>query len=247
VAPAALVAFVGYGALAGAVACTPHIGDRCVLNTDCSISNNRSCDTSQPNGYCTVFNCAGNTCPDKAACVEFEPNVPGCPPDDYASPSRTGRSFCMQACSTDQDCRVSEGYVCRDSKQAPWFAIILDDVQSQTVCIQRPSSVSLASATIDAAPQVCTGPGDAGAGATDAADAGPVVPDAADAGALTSDAADAGAIAPDAADGGGVPDASGDAPGDGPDGAGPDAAGGSPVDASTGGTDGAASDADAGG
>jgi hypothetical protein len=182
-------------ALAG---CTPSIGDKCVLSTDCSLRGDRLCDNSQPNGYCTVFNCSPDTCPDKAACVLFHAEVPGCPYNDR-SPSRTGRQFCMAQCQSDSDCRVNDGYVCRDPRQAPWNALILDDDQSQHVCIPSPSLVS---ELPDAEAPVC-GPvapdagfpsfdagGDGGVGdaATDApGDAGA---DVADAG--ISDAADSG-------------------------------------------------------
>jgi hypothetical protein len=138
-------------ALAGAAlalaACTPHIGDKCTLNTDCSISNTRQCDNSQPNGYCTVFNCSPNLCPDNAACIEFQANVPGCPYDDYASPSRSGRSFCMQTCGSDSDCRQSDGYACLAPGQLSVggvSAIILDSNASVHVCAIPPDMASKA-------------------------------------------------------------------------------------------------------
>jgi hypothetical protein len=116
-------------ALAG---CTPSIGDKCVLSTDCSVRGDRLCDTSQPNGYCTIFNCAPDQCPDKAACVLFEPEVPGCPYNDRVR-SRTGRQFCMAQCHSNSDCR--DGYTCADPRQPPFNALILDDDQTQRVCI----------------------------------------------------------------------------------------------------------------
>jgi hypothetical protein len=118
---------------AGAIGCSSKIGDKCTLNTDCSISNTRACDTSQPDGYCTIFNCSPNTCPDQAACVEFQASIAGCPYDDYASPARTGRTFCMETCHRDSDCR--DGYVCADPTGQPWLARIVDDNHSQSVCI----------------------------------------------------------------------------------------------------------------
>src|SRR3954454_15461945 len=93
-------------------ACTPEIGDKCVLSTDCSTRGDRLCDTSQPDGYCTQFNCAKNACPDEAACVLFNSNVPGCGYDDRAGGygSRVARSFCVAKCSSNSDCRG--GYIC---------------------------------------------------------------------------------------------------------------------------------------
>src|SRR4051794_40702327 len=63
----ALVALaLGSAAFAVLAACTPSIGDKCVLSTDCSTRGDRLCDTAQPDGYCTQFNCAKNSCPDEA-------------------------------------------------------------------------------------------------------------------------------------------------------------------------------------
>ncbi len=131
-----------FGPLAAALAlllsgCTPEIGDKCTLSTDCSIRGDRFCDTSQPDGYCTIPGCRGSGCPDKAGCILFRGSVPGCQYDDRAQ-ARTGRSFCMAACESDDDCR--DGYVCRDPRQPPWKAIIQDDVQEQKVCLARPIS-----------------------------------------------------------------------------------------------------------
>lgn len=126
--------------LAALAACTPEIGDKCVLSTDCSVRSDRICDTSQPNGYCTQ-NCQGNGCPDKAACVLFNTSLPGCGFDDRAGRfgSRVARSFCSARCTTNADCRTDEGYVCADPRSYPWNAIILDDVQDQRTCLVYPS------------------------------------------------------------------------------------------------------------
>jgi hypothetical protein len=120
-------------AMASLAGCTPAIGDKCTLSTDCSIQGTRVCDTSQPNGYCTVFSCTANSCPDNSACVEFGASVPGCPYDDYRAPSRVGRSICMRTCAADSDCRRSEGYRCPDPRQTPWM-VVLDSKKPQGVC-----------------------------------------------------------------------------------------------------------------
>lgn len=127
--PAALALGLG---LSG---CTPKIGDHCAQNTDCSLQGTIVCDTSAPDGYCTVFNCIPDSCLDKAACVEFGGNVPGCPYDDYKSPSRTGRTMCLEQCTKSSDCRTNEGYACVDPRLPPWNGIIVDDVQTQHVCL----------------------------------------------------------------------------------------------------------------
>jgi hypothetical protein len=204
-------------ALAG---CTPSIGDKCVLNTDCSLQGTRVCDTSQPNGYCTIFNCQQNSCPGPSGCVLFHPNVSGCPYDDYQSPSRAGRSFCLANCQGDSDCRQSEGYVCRDVTQPPWNAAILDNNQAQRFCVIAPdTATSNPAAPPGAGTSVC-GPSDAGAGA-----------DAGGADAAPDGAPDAGPDAgPDA-----TPEAGPDAAPDARPDAGPDAADAGAADAAGGG------------
>ena len=162
------------GALAAlsfsAVGCTPNIGDKCALSTDCSIRGDRLCDTSQPGGYCTIFNCRTDSCPDKAACVLFQAGVQGCGYDDRTF-SRTGRTFCMAQCHSDSDCR--DGYMCTDPRQPPWSALIIDDDQSQRVCIVRPDDgvvgPNASVATVDAAVCSPSAPGyDAGFSSNDA-------------------------------------------------------------------------------
>jgi hypothetical protein len=154
-----------YAALAAAVlavlavGCTPHIGGSCTLNTDCSIDNSKQCDNAQAGGYCTVFNCSPNTCPDNAVCVELQANVPGCPYDDYASPSRSGRSMCLKSCNHDSDCRQGEGYVCRsmmDIRNSGIEAVILDDNQSQKVCV-LPAEADGGTGNLANAASVCPG------------------------------------------------------------------------------------------
>ena len=196
-------------ALAG---CTPNIGDKCVLSTDCSVTGTLVCDTSQPNGYCTVLNCVNGSCPGNSLCVMFQSSVPGCAYDDYKSPSRTGRSFCMAYCNQDSDCRQSDGYVCRSPTAGPWSGAILDKNQGQRVCIVGTGLLADASADDDAA--VCQPYGaDAGTGADARAEAGAdagrdAAPDAADGG---RDGASDGAIE-SGSDGGA--DAANDAPAD---------------------------------
>ena len=107
-----------------ATGCTPHIGDTCLLSTDCSLQGTVLCDTSQPNGYCTVFNCTANQCPNNAACVLFNAAIAGCAYNDRTSPSRTSLPFCMAQCSSDSDCRQSDGYVCADPRKPPWDGLV---------------------------------------------------------------------------------------------------------------------------
>ena len=150
---------LGLGSL-GSMGCTPSIGDKCVLSTDCSVQGTLLCDSSQPNGYCTELNCRGNDCLNQATCVQFNAGVPGCPYSDRNAPSRTARTMCLKWCHSSSDCRTSDGYVCTDPRKVPWNALILDDDQTQMVCIVPPDAVSIndaAAPDYDAA--VCQGQG----------------------------------------------------------------------------------------
>lgn len=131
----------GLGAVAVSQSCTPKIGDKCVVSTDCSQQGDRLCDTSQPGGYCTTLNCRGNDCFDDAACVLFNSAIPGCAYDDRSGGygSRVARSFCMAQCESNSDCRGD--YVCADPRTAPWNAIILDDNQGKKGCLPLPLSL----------------------------------------------------------------------------------------------------------
>ena len=79
--------------------CKPQVGDSCKLSTDCSVTGDRLCDTSQPDGYCTIFNCEPDTCPGDSVCVQFHP-----------SSLRFQRRFCVASCGNPSDCRP--GYAC---------------------------------------------------------------------------------------------------------------------------------------
>src|SRR5258705_13828561 len=74
-APPAKFGFLERWAWAGAIAaslavgCSPKIGDKCSVSTDCSVQGDRLCDPTQPGGYCTVFNCEPDRCPDESVCV----------------------------------------------------------------------------------------------------------------------------------------------------------------------------------
>jgi hypothetical protein len=190
--------------LATLAGCTPEIGDKCILSTDCSTRGDRLCDTSQPDGYCTQFNCSKNSCPDDAACVLFNASINGCGYDDRSGPygSRVARAFCVKSCGRDSDCR--SGYICVDPRKAPFNGAVQDDVQDRRTCMVIPADYDVDAGFSPAPPpepRVC-GPVGTPVPPIDASaphlaeDASVVVPpDAGDAG--VSDAGDAG----DAADG----------------------------------------------
>jgi hypothetical protein len=77
----------------GITGCKQNIGDACTSSTDCSVTGERQCDLAQPGGYCTVFSCNPDTCP-QGACVEWR-----------FIPSRTAETWCMKTCDTDSWCR----------------------------------------------------------------------------------------------------------------------------------------------
>jgi hypothetical protein len=129
------LALLGLAPALALSACSPTIGAGCVQSTDCSSQGNRVCDTSQPEGYCTVIGCADNSCPDHAVCVTFGVALPGCGYNDYQAPSRTSLTLCLEHCKSDSDCRAAEGYVCIDPTAAPLSGRILDDNQNQKVCV----------------------------------------------------------------------------------------------------------------
>jgi len=124
-------------ALPVASGCAPSIGDRCQVSTDCSATGSLQCDTAEPDGYCTVFDCSPNKCPDNAACVEVRASVLGCPYDDRQSPSREARNFCLKPCGSDSDCRQSEGYACIDVSQST-TTIVLDNNPASHLCLYAP-------------------------------------------------------------------------------------------------------------
>jgi hypothetical protein len=79
--------------------CGRAIGDECQLATDCSPNGDRTCDLSQPGGYCTIEGCDETSCPSDSACVRFFPVqylVSPCDPlCEDTDPGSTG----MLACS----------------------------------------------------------------------------------------------------------------------------------------------------
>jgi hypothetical protein len=107
--------------------CGKEIGDPCIISSDCSPNNDRVCDISAKEGYCTITGCDVGTCPSEAACIRFFSggftNLPcadasECSLDELCSlaglcvPRSSERRLCMRTCDTDGDCR--SGYECRD-------------------------------------------------------------------------------------------------------------------------------------
>jgi hypothetical protein len=58
-----------------AVACGHEIGDSCKSSVDCDPNGTRSCDLSQPGGYCTVVGCDETSCPESSTCIRLFPQM----------------------------------------------------------------------------------------------------------------------------------------------------------------------------
>ena len=190
--PFARLTWLGLAVALGAFAlgCTPKIGDGCALSTNCSAAGDRLCDTTQPGGYCTVFNCDPGTCPADSVCINFGTTLAGssaCAPSQGNSPYQ--RSFCMASCGSDGDCR--SGYSClnlkgpdQDGHESSHESTLLGAVLAEhsgdgKVCGIMPKDPGGAGAP---STEVCTGPdagtptsgsgGAATGGATGTGDAG---------------------------------------------------------------------------
>jgi hypothetical protein len=115
-------------------ACAPQVGKSCSLSTDCSQLGDRLCDTTQPGGYCTVFNCEPDQCP-SSTCVAFNPTLdPSCGVAADGRWPRYEQSFCLAACNSEGDCRTQ--YDCVDlsdpTKQIQRGAQVVDQFAGDT-------------------------------------------------------------------------------------------------------------------
>ncbi len=91
----ALVVIVGFAAIS---ACVPKIGDKCRSSGECD--RDQVCDTTITGGYCTIFDCEENSCPNDAVCVDFGDTT-----------------ACMRRCDGNRGCpdrRDNVNIVCRD-------------------------------------------------------------------------------------------------------------------------------------
>ncbi len=134
------------GGFAG-TGCSPKIGDKCTVSTDCSTQGDRLCDPTEPGGYCTIFNCEPNTCPDDSICVAFQ--EPSC--SSPALSRRFQRAFCMAPCQSDGDCRAQ--YACVDTTGDPLRQVVDLSPATRKICTV-PGSV--AASPVD--PPVCSAP-----------------------------------------------------------------------------------------
>ena len=113
--------------------CARKIGDECTTAADCNPNGSRSCDQSQPGGYCTIQGCDETSCPEEAACIRYfpaqfltkscDPTAPDrgeqtgcdanefCLPEGLCAPLSTELRYCARTCEGGDDCRG--GYECR--------------------------------------------------------------------------------------------------------------------------------------
>jgi hypothetical protein len=155
--PAALAALITL-CTASLGGCAPEIGDDCKSSLDCSTNNTRICDTTQPEGYCTIMDCEKGTCPEDSVCVKFVPLQ-----------ERLVVTYCMAQCEKDKDCREDDGYLCTKSTEfgadTEIAALVLDG-DNRSFCsipekeVLRPDAGPLMSEDDSGAPEA--GPDDAG-------------------------------------------------------------------------------------
>ena len=153
------------------VACGHNVGDSCKTSVDCSQGGERLCDITQPDGYCTIFNCEPNTCPSEAACIVFDPQLSAASACNGTNGlSRFARSFCLYRCSSNDDCR--SGYVCQDFSPGgahqpnDWNALAVDTDRSHKVCVVSRSSQAVKPDASLPEENVCSGSNTASGGAS---------------------------------------------------------------------------------
>lgn len=146
----ALAAFAALLILGG---CTPKIGRECSNSLDCSQQGDRLCDNTQPGGYCTIFNCEPDKCPEgDGVCVSFLSQIdPACGPTDDATWGRFERTYCMAGCEDNSDCR--DGYECADPASRDGRIIDFSPVATK-ICIVKIEALPPAGGI----PEVCRPP-----------------------------------------------------------------------------------------
>jgi len=155
--PVTRLAWLARGLLIAVLAlgCKPQIGDKCSVSTNCSTTGDRLCDVTQPDGYCTKFNCEPGSCPEDSVCVNFGTTLSiideyegSCTPSQGNSPYK--RSFCMANCSSNSDCRPD--YECLAAGDLN--AVLAEYSSDQRVCGVRPKQEPTKEQNSD---QVCNG------------------------------------------------------------------------------------------
>jgi hypothetical protein len=146
--------------------CQPEIGDSWSNANDCSVQDPRTCDTTFPGGYCTIFGCGGDTCPGEAVCIGFQSVVSAAPEcASLQSRPRLQRTACMLRCSQNSDCRG--GYECVDmAEDNPWGALVVDQGRGTRACSLRAPAAPVGDTAICSDVETSlSAPLDAGSGA----------------------------------------------------------------------------------
>lgn len=151
----------------GAGACSRKIGDGCSSSADCDpTSGTRTCDLSQPGGYCILEGCDARSCPSDSVCVRFFPEMlltptqantcvvgdaSTCKPDELCLATTCAGSEtcpgvcarlswekrdCVQSCGTDGDCRG--GYVCQKTRTGGTVPLTLTPNTTPSFCAPAP-------------------------------------------------------------------------------------------------------------
>jgi hypothetical protein len=118
-------------------ACGRKIGDECKTQFDCNEEEDtKTCDISQPGGYCTIEGCDETSCPEEAVCIRFFPaeefltdrcDMSPCEAQDtclasgWCAPRSSEQRRCLLRCENNGDCR--DGYECRPSGQRSSMAL----------------------------------------------------------------------------------------------------------------------------
>ena len=138
-------------------ACGRKIGDKCRDPLECNNEDiTRTCDQSQPGGYCTIEGCDERSCPGDSVCIRFFPNMEfldkvcdpagpeTCEPQELCvpyqgggrcAPRATEKRNCVATCDDDGDCR--EEYACRSSGQSSGIALTPTPGEIVKYCITR--------------------------------------------------------------------------------------------------------------
>jgi hypothetical protein len=124
-----------------------------MVAADCQTDDDtRSCDISQPGGYCTIDGCDERSCPSEAACIRFfpwpfltetcDPAAPSaCAPDEICldmgrcAPRSSERRYCALRCDDNGDCR--DGYECRQAGQLGSMALTTKPGAAVKFCAPR--------------------------------------------------------------------------------------------------------------
>jgi hypothetical protein len=120
-------------------ACGRKIGDECKTQYDCNEEDDtRTCDISQPGGYCTIEGCDETSCPEEAVCIRFFPaeafltdrcDPPAtcesheiCLQSGWCAPRSSEHRRCLLRCKDSGDCR--DEYECRPAGEHSSMALI---------------------------------------------------------------------------------------------------------------------------